>query len=98
MKKQVKKEFDLNLMRAESNIEPTRSSRVGESSLMMDKLNALKIKESYRIPMNFKRVFNSARTTLHKKTAKVFIMRTLDKYNIRVWRVEDGTKLKTKRS
>jgi hypothetical protein len=84
----VKKEFSLLSLEPEVGI--TITPRSSETSEMYNALDRLEINQSYKMPMDMLRIFTNARVTHKRITNKSFIVRKLDSYNIRCWRVEDG--------
>ncbi len=87
--------FELSQLKPESNITVVGYSE--ETQLMFDKLNELEVGQSYKMPMDYLRIYNNAKTAHKRINGKIFIMRKLDKYNIRTWRMKEGTILRTPR-
>ena len=64
---------------------------------MFDKLDALQVGQSYRMPRTVLKTYASAKSAHKRNTSKVFIYRILDKYYFRCWRVANDTILRTSR-
>src|SRR6188768_1591409 len=90
------KQFDMNYLVPETGI--TITPRSEDTIEMFNKLDALQIGQSYKMPSSLTRVFNNARSTHKRHTKKVFISRKIDNYNIRCWRLADDTILVTRQA
>jgi hypothetical protein len=86
------KAFDLKSLVPEDGI--VLAPRRQETVEMFDKLNELKVGQSYRMPIDLLRIYHNAKTSHRKLTKKKFIHRKLDSYNFRVWRIEDDAVLR----
>ena len=90
-KKTTAPSFDLTSLKPESGINV--SIRSQDAREMYEVLDKLEIGQSYKMPISFTRIFTNARVAHKRTTGKVFILRKLDTYNIRCWRVADDTVL-----
>lgn len=88
--------LDFSKLKIEDNVPVaprTANAQAHEAFALLAKMS---VGQSIRFPREMFRCFVSAKTSL-KETGKVFIFRNIDKYNSRVWRVEDGRVLITPR-
>jgi len=90
MKKQ--QAVTIKSIKIETGIEVELRKSISEAYELLDKLQ---VGQSIKVPSALKRQLLSAKCSIVRRTGKVFITRTIDKYNIRMWRIADGTKLKT---
>jgi len=92
--KTTKKQSTVKLsdLKIESGIQVETRKSISEAYELLDRMQ---VGQSIKVPTVLRRQIISAKCSIVRNTNKVFITRTVDKYNIRLWRIEDGTKLKT---
>jgi hypothetical protein len=83
----------------EDGLVPTSKSPIKQSPeyQIMDQM---KVNQSVSYPPSKANTFDYARNTFHRESVKRFIIRTVDKRTMRIFRIEDGEmgkKLKTRR-
>ena len=76
----------------------TVALRSQETLEMYELLDRMGVNQSIKMPKELASTFHNAKNGHKRNGTKVFVYRNIDKYNIRIWRVEDGKVLRTLRN